>query len=170
MKFLVNRKLNDSRLLQMILIFTLLFVLLLWVTNILLYMERIGIDYTSIVKYYLGSEEDFRNPISYLGLLEITHIHIFLFAMALLLVNHLTVFLNLPQSLKLLLIFVSFISGFLDVGSGWLIRFVSPLFAYLKMVSFFVFQISFLLLIVSSFFALGIYQNQKGEKVNKHGV
>jgi len=166
MKFLVNGELNNNRLLQVILIFTLFYVLLLWVTNILIYAQKIGMDYTSVVQYYLGSEEDFRNPVSYLGLLEITHIHLFLFAMALLLVNHLTAFLPLPQVAKLSMILISFTSGLLDIGSGWLIRFVSPAFAYLKIASFIIFQISLLLLIMASFFALSIYN--KHQERNGH--
>ena len=166
MKFLVNGELNNNRLLQVILIFTLFYVLLLWVTNILIYAQKIGMDYTSVVQYYLGSEEDFRNPVSYLGLLEITHIHLFLFAMALLLVNHLTAFLPLPQVAKLSMILISFTSGLLDIGSGWLIRFVSPAFAYLKIASFITFQISLLLLIMASFLALSIYK--KSEERNGH--
>ena len=163
MKFLVNGEFNNNRLLRVILIFTLFYVLLLWVTNILMYTQKIGVDYTSVVQYYLGSEEDFRNPVSYLGLLEITHIHLFLFAMALLLVNHLTAFLRLPQLVKLLMILISFTSGLLDIGSGWLIRFVSPSFAWLKIASFIIFQLSLLLLIMASFFALSIYK-KSGER------
>jgi hypothetical protein len=166
MKFLVNGEFNNNRLLRVILIFTLFYVLLLWVTNILIYTQKIGMDYTSVVQYYLGSEEDFRNPVSYLGLLETTHIHLFLFAMALLLVNHLTVFLPLPQFAKLLMILISFTSGLLDIGSGWLIRFVSPAFAWLKIASFITFQISLLLLIMASFFALSIYK--KYQERNGH--
>lgn len=158
MKFLVDGEFNNNRLLRVILIFTLFYVLLLWVTNILIYTQKIGMDYTSVVQYYLGSEEDFRNPVSYSGLLEMTHIHLFLFAMALLLVNHLTAFLRLPQLAKLLMILISFTSGLLDIGSGWLIRFVSPAFAWLKIASFITFQISLLLLIIASFFALSIYK------------
>src|SRR3989304_7205839 len=165
MKFLVNGGGNNGRLLQIILLFTLFYFLLLWVTNILIYIERIGFDYISVVEYYLGSEGSFRNPISYLGLLEITHIHLFLFSMALLLVNHLTAFLRLHWFLKLLLILVSFISGLLDIGSGWLIRYASPTFAYLKISSFILFQASFFILAVLSFFSLDIYQGHRDEKV-----
>ena len=169
MKFLVNGGEKNSRLLQIILLFTLFYVLLLWITNILIYTERIGFDFKSVVEYYRGSEESFRNPISYLGLLEITHIHIFLFAMALLLVNHLTAFLRLHWLLKLLLILVSFISGLMDIGSGWLIRYASPTFAYLKMASFILFQASFFILAVLSFFSLDIYKGHRDDRGNRGG-
>ena len=160
MKFLVNGDFNNNRLLQIILLFVLIYTGFLWFTNILLYMEKIGFTYTSVVDYYLGSDEEFRNPISYRGLLEVTHFHLFVFAIALLLVSHLTVFSGINQRLKLPLITVSFISGFLDIASGWLIRFVSPEFAYLKVLGFIVFQMSFAILLISSFFALGIYNKR----------
>ena len=167
MKFLTKGDFNNSRLLQIILVFTLVYVLLLWVTNLLLYSERIGFTYDVIVNYYLGSEEEFKNPVSYIGLLEATHWHLFVFAMALLLVNHLTVFSNLNQFLKLFLIIVSFLSGLGDMSAGWLIRFMSPSFAYLKLWSFIAFQISFLILLVFSFTVLKIYSSEKREPTEK---
>ena len=163
MKFLADGKINSNRLLQITLFFTLLYVLLLWITNILIFTEKMGFNYESVSEYYVGSEENFRNPFSYTGLLEMTHIHLFLFAMALLLVNHLTIFSRLPQFAKLLLILISFTAGLSDIGSGWFIRYISPSFAYLKIASFVIFQISFFFLILSSFFAFNIYQNHKRE-------
>lgn len=157
MKFLVNGDFNN-RLLQIILLFVLTYTGLMWFTNILLYVEKIGFTYTSVVDFYLGSDEEFRNPISYRGLLEGTHFHLFDFAIALLLVNHLTVFSGLNQRLKLLLITISFTSGLLDITSGWLIRFLSPEFAYLKVLGFIIFQMSFAILLISSFFSLRIYR------------
>lgn len=162
MKFLVNGDFNNNRLLKIILIFSLIYIAVLWVTNILLYVEKIGFTYASVIEYYLGAEEEFKNPVSYRGLLEVTHFHLFVFGMALLLMNHLTVFTGLSQSIKLSLIIISFLSGLGDMGAGWLIRFVSPSFAYLKIVSFIVFQISFFLLIFFSFFALRTYN--KGQE------
>lgn len=161
MKFFVNGDFSNSRLLQIILFFTLLYIAILWITNILLYVEKAGFTYISVVNYYRGSEEEFKNPVSYLGLLEVTHFHLLVFAIALLLVNHLAAFINVPQSLKLSLILLSFLSGMGNIGAGWLVRFVSPIFAYLKIGSFIVFQISFLILLVFSFIALGVYQKGK---------
>ena len=168
MKFLVNGDFNN-RLLQIILLFVLIYTGFLWFTNILLYVEKIGFTHTSVVDFYLGSDEEFKNPISYRGLLEVTHFHLFVFAIVLLLVSHLTVFSGINQRLKLPLITVSFISGFLDIASGWLIRFVSPEFAYLKVLGFIVFQMSFAILLISSFFALGIYNNPHTRRGHNEG-
>lgn len=161
MKFLVDGDFSNNRLLQIILLFVLLYTGFLWFTNILLYLEKIGFTYTSVVNYYLGSDEEFRNPISYRGLLEGTHFHLFTFAIALLLLSHLTVFSSINQGLKLLLILFSFISGFLDIASGWLIRFVSPEFAYLKIFTFIVFQTSFIFLLIFSFMGLNMYRKKE---------
>src|SRR3989344_7439645 len=166
MKFIVTGDFNNNRLLQIILLFVLLYISFLWFTNILLYVEKIGFTYSSVVDYYLGSEEEFKNPVSYIGLLEATHWHLFVFAMSLLLVNHLTVFSNLNQFLKLFLIIGSFLSGLGDMSAGWLIRFVSPSFAYLKLWSFIAFQISFLILLVFSFTVMRIYNGPEKREQN----
>ncbi|MFZ3071708.1 MAG: hypothetical protein WA162_00490 [Thermodesulfobacteriota bacterium] len=166
MKFIVTGRLND-RLLQIILLFTLSYISFLWVTDVLIYVERMGFDYASVVKASLGSVTEFKNPVSYIELLEITHMHLFSLAIALLLLNHLVAFLRIPGYVKLSLILVSFISGLLNIGSGWLIRFVSPGFAYLKIGSFIVFQTSFLLLIILSFFAIGVYAKYSGGNTGK---
>ena len=168
MKFLVNGDLGNNKLLQIILFFVLSYMAVFWATNTLLYIEKIGFTRSSVVDYYLGSEEEFKNPVSYLGLLESTHFHLFVFAMALLLINHLTVFFNIPQSLKLSLIILSFLSGLGNMAAGWLIRFISPSFAYFKIGSFIVLQICFLLLLIFSFFAIKTYeQRPKGNGLNK---
>ena len=160
MKFLTNADLSNSRLLMTILFLTLVYFLLFSITNILLYVENIGFSYSSVVDYYLGSEETFKNPASYRGLLEASHFHLFAVAIALLLVNHLAAFTGLNQVLKFFLVLVSFSSALLDISSGWLIRFYSPHFAYLKIASFSVFQISFLFLLAVSFFSLNIYNRK----------
>lgn len=157
MKFLTNGPITNGRLLMLILSLTLCYFAFLSVTGTLLYAESIGFSYASVADYYLGSEETFRNPVSYRGLLEASHFHLFAVAMGLLLVNHLAAFTGLPQRLKLFLILVSFLSGLLDMASGWLIRFCSPQFAYMKIASFAAFQTSFLVLLAVSFFSLRVY-------------
>ena len=148
---------------MLILSLTLGYFFLQSVTGILLYAESIGFSYASVVDYYRGSEETFKNPVSYRGLLEGSHFHLFAMAIGLLLVNHLAAFTKLPQGLKLFLVLVSFLSGLLDMASGWLTGFVSPNFAYLKIASFVAFQASFLVLIAVSFFSLSIYAKRGKE-------
>lgn len=160
MKFLSSGDLSSQGLLKLILLLTLLFLTFLHLTNTLIYIEKAGLSYTSVVEYYLGSEGEFKNPVSYRGLLEGTHFHIFSMAMVLLMLNHLAAFTGFPHRMKLLLIIVSFGSGFMDIASGWLIRFSSPVFAYMKIFAFAVFQLSFLVLLILSFFSLRVYDRK----------
>ena len=124
-----------------------LFFLLLWLTNLLLYLQ-IGFSYDSVVEYYRGSEASFRPPKSYLGMLEEAHFHFFSMAVILVTLNHLILFTTLGNLWKLVLIVSSFLSALGDIAGGWMIRYVSPYFAYLKITSVIVLQVSLALLMI----------------------
>ncbi|MGI9533669.1 MAG: hypothetical protein ACR2NW_01860 [Thermodesulfobacteriota bacterium] len=147
MRFFISSELKRNDFLKIIVFFTLLFFLFLWITNVLLYMQ-IGFNYNSIVEFYLGNEETFRPPKSYIGLLEEAHFHFFTMAILLVTLTHLILFTSISSGFKLALILISFISTFTEIISGWLIRYVSPVFAYLKLSSFYIMQISLLLMMV----------------------
>jgi len=141
MRFFISNDIRKNDLLKLIITFTTLFFVFLWLTNLLLYLE-IGFSYESVVEYYRGSEENFRQPKSYIGLLQESHFHFFSMAILLVTLNHLILFMNIKNGWKLIIILASFLSAFGDVASGWLIRYVSPHFAYLKIVSVIVLQLS----------------------------
>lgn len=135
------------------------FFVLLWLTNLLLYLQ-IGFSYDSVVEYYRGSEANFRPPKSYLGMLEEAHFHFFSMAVILVTLNHLILFTTLGNLWKLLLILSSFLSALGDIAGGWLIRYVSPNFAYLKIASITVLQISLAALMIITIWFL--YSARKG--------
>lgn len=147
MRFFISNEMNNNHLLKIIIAFTLLFFLFLWISNLLLYLQ-IGFSYQSVVEYYMGSEESFRSPKSYIGLLEESHFHFFSMAIILVTLNHLILFAPIKNAYKLVLILSSFLSALGDISGGWLIRYVSPQFAYLKIASVIVLQLSLLLLIL----------------------
>ena len=89
MRFTVSPDWKDNQLLRLVLVWFLVFVALLWVTNALLYFAKMSLDPASVVAYYRGNEATFTQPRSYQGLLEITHFHLFAMGM-LLLVKELT--------------------------------------------------------------------------------
>ena len=147
MKFFISNDIRNNSLLKLIVVFSLVFLFFLWLTNLLLYF-KIGFSYGSIVDYYRGSEENFREPKSYLGLLEESHFHFFSMAIILITLNHLILFSKIRNVWKLIVILASYMSAFGDIASGWLIRYISPSFAYLKLGSVIVLQISFAALLV----------------------
>jgi len=153
MRFFISSELKKNDFLKIIIIFTTIFFLFLWLTNILLYMQ-IGFSYNGIVAYYLGNEEIFRPAKSYIGLLEEAHFHFFSMAILLVTLTHIMLFTSLSSGWKLTLIIVPFTSSFLEIISGWLIRYISPIYAYLKLGSFIVMQASVLILMVIIFIYL----------------
>lgn len=143
----MSSDLKRNELLKLIVLLTVIFFIFLWITNLLLYLQ-IGFSYDSIVTYYRGSEETFRPAKSYLGMLQESHFHFFSMAIILVTLTHLVLFTGLNTIFKLILIISSYISALGDILGGWLIRYVSPLFAYFKLVSFAILQLSMALMVL----------------------
>jgi hypothetical protein len=146
-RFVITGEMSRNRLLQAIVVAYSLYVGLLWVTNALLYFSKMGLTYGSVVTYYLGSEQSFTEPRSYLGMLEVSHFHLFAMGMLLLVLTHQVLFVPLSNRAKIWLIIAPFASALLDEGAGWLVRFVSPLFALAKIAGFLALQTSLALLV-----------------------
>ncbi len=141
MRFFISSDIRKNTLLQIIISMTLVFFVFLWITNLLLYLE-VGFNYQGVVEYYLGSEETFRPPKSYLGLLQEAHFHFFSMAIILVTLTHLILFTPVSNLWKLVLTLASYLSALGDIAGGWLILYVSPGFAYFKIVSVVVLQAS----------------------------
>jgi len=137
LRFFISPDIRKNTLLRLVIVFTVIFFVFLWLTSLLLYLE-VGFSPEGVAEYYRGSEEDFRQPKSYLGMLEEAHFHFFAMAIILVTLNHLVLFTGIGNRWKLVLIVSSFTSALGDIIAGWLIRYVSPVFAYLKIGSFLV--------------------------------
>jgi hypothetical protein len=160
MRFVITGEWNRNRLLQTIVILYALYVAALWVTNAGLYFAKMGLTYSSVTQYYLGSQERFLEPRSYEGLLEVSHFHMFAMGMLLLVLTHLMLFVPLANHVKAVLIAVPFLSAILDEGSGWLVRFADPRFAYLKIAGFLLLQTSLAVLVGASLWSVFMGSSQ----------
>jgi hypothetical protein len=107
-----------------------------WITNFAMYFSRMSLDPASVVAYYNGVEAEFRPPRSAASMLETTHMHLPMMALVLLLLTHLLVFVPLSRGLKAALMVGAFVAACLEEGGGWLVRFVGPSLAPLKVVGF----------------------------------
>jgi hypothetical protein len=167
-RFVVTGEWNRNRLLQVIVLLYALYVAALWLTNALLYFEKMSLAPSSVVEYYRGAEERFLSPRSYQGMLEVSHFHLFAMGMLLLVLTHLMLFVPLADRAKAWLIAVPFLAAGLDEGSGWLVRFGHPGFAPLKVAGFLLLQGSLALLVGLSVWAVfrGNGQNYAGAQAD----
>ena len=164
MRFVVTGEWTRNRLLQTIVVLYAVYVAGLWVTNTLLYFSKMALTYSSVVEYYLGSDERFLSPRSYQGLLEVSHFHLFAMGMLLLVLTHLMLFVPLANRWKAWLIAVPFCAAILNEGASWLVRFAHPGFAYVKIAGFLLLQASLAVLILASLWAVfaGSQRNLNG--------
>ena len=154
MRFVITGEWSKNGLLQLIIVIFVLYVAGLWLTNALLYFNKMSLTPLSVTEYYLGSEERFLQPRSYQGMLEILHFHLFAMGLLLLTLTHLMLFVPLPSTRKVWLIVVPFLSAAVNEAASWLVRFVHPVFAWLKIAGFLALEISLAGLIVISLWAV----------------
>lgn len=101
--------------------------------------HRIGLSYDRIVTYYLGGEIQGQVffPKNINILLEETHFHTFMMSVVFLILAHLFLGTSLRKGAKTFIILGTFLAHIGDMASTWLIRFYSPIFAYLLSASWF---------------------------------
>lgn len=154
MRFVITGEWNRNRLLRLILLMFLFYTSFFWLTNALLYFQKMGLTFQSVVEYYRGSEARYLQPRTYQGLLEISHFHLFAMGILIMTLTHLALFVPMPIRVKFWSILSCFASAFLDEGSSWLVRFLNPWFAYVKIASFLVLEGSLGFLVIATCMAL----------------
>jgi hypothetical protein len=140
MKYMEEGGFQDHPLMRLTLLWASAFLTGLWATNFFFYFSKMGLTPQSVVDYYNGSEALFTQPRSFETMLETTHFHLPMMAVVLLILTHLVIFAPFTRRTKTWLVSGTFGSALLEEGSGWLVRFVWPGFAILKVASFLVFQ------------------------------
>lgn len=157
MKYMQQGGFERNPLMRLTLLWSLVFLAGFWITNAFMYFSRMSLTPSSVQAHYLGSEEDYSAPKSASSLLETSHAHLPIMALVILLVTHLAIFAPYPDGLKRAVISASFLSALLGEGAGWLVRFVHPGFAWLKIACFLAFQavLAFLMASLAAFLVQG---------------
>lgn len=148
MKYLQTGGFQNNSLMRLPLLWTLVFSSGLWATSAAMYFHRMSLAPKSVSAYYLGSAEEYSQPRSAASMLEVSHGHLATMGVMILLLTHLAIFAPWEARTKKWVIALAFGSSFGGEASGWLVRFVSPGFAVLKVACFLTFQSVFALLIV----------------------
>ena len=157
MRFVITGEWKQNRLLRLVIFLFLVFTTLFWLTNGLLYFHSMSLDPSSVVTHFLGKPDEYGGPAiarSYKILLEISHAHLFAMGILVMTMTHLLLFVPAPGYLKAWFVIATFVSALFDEASGWLIVYVHEVFAWMKVASFVVFQVSLLAIIVLLFLAL----------------
>ena len=142
MKYLQDGGFQNQPLMRLTLSLALLLLVGFWFTNLALYFSKMTLDPASVVAYYRGDEARFMPPRSAESMLEVTHMHLPMFALVLLLLTHLMLFAPLRYGAKVALVIIAFGSALLSEAAGWMTRFWHPGFAWLKVAMFVTFQIT----------------------------
>jgi len=149
MKYMQNGGMQNHPLMRLTLYFTLFFLFGFWLSNFAMYFAKMNLTPQSVMDYYLGSEAQFRLPRTYQSMLEVTHGHLPMMALVMLVLTHLLIFSAFQQRTKVIFISTAFLSAFLHEAAGWLVRFVHPIFAWLKVTTFVVMQGAFAFLMTA---------------------
>lgn len=172
MRFFVTGEQRRQTLLNTIVLMFLGYIALLWISNGLMYFHKMGLTASSVIEYYLGSEEKFTQPKSYQSLLEVSHFHLFSMGMLAVTLTHLVLFANLSITMKVWLSGLTFVSALADEVAGWLVRFVHPAFAYFKITAFVALETSLaalIIFVVASLLAQRSEQRQRMERMPEAG-
>ncbi|MDF1583357.1 MAG: hypothetical protein P1P78_08615 [Methyloprofundus sp.] len=148
MRFFATGEQNRQLLMNSLILMFLGYIFLLWISNGLMYFHKMDLTPTSVVSYYLGSEEDFTQPKSYQSLLEVSHFHLFAMGMLVLTLTHLMIMTQLSTIVKVWLSALIYLSAVADEAGGWLVRYAHPDFAYFKIASFILLELSLAALIL----------------------
>jgi len=134
-------------------IYFLVFSLLLLISSVMIFEHKIGFDSQFIINYYLGDEELFIPAKSVSGVLKIVLPHIFVFGLFSMVILHFVIFTKQKEKTQIL-IYVTFISAFLEIFTPLMILWGFENFAYLKLFSFILFETLILYLSYLVFFSI----------------
>jgi len=136
MRFVVTGEQRGNPFLRAVIYLFLAYIVLHWVTNGAMYFLFMDLTPESVVHYYRGNPEAFSNPRSYAGMLEVAHFHLFSMGILVLTLVHLMLFAPLRARTKYVGVWLPFGFALANEAAGWLVRFVAPGFAYLKVATF----------------------------------
>jgi hypothetical protein len=151
MRFTVTGEWGRNDLLRLVLLMFLVFVTLFWITNWVLWFQKMTLAPSSVVSYFRGDPTaEFGQPRRPLGAMaEVSHFHLFAMGMLVMTLTHLLLFLPTSRSAKVWMVSVAFGSALLDEASSWAVRFLHPAFAWVKVGAFLLLQASLLAAIVA---------------------
>lgn len=134
----------NLKLLKLNIAFFSFIIIIFFLLNGVLFFDKIGICVECVRTYYLGNQELYIKPKTLEGLFKVFYPHLIPLAIISFTLIHLLFFTSFNKTLSVILGVSGFISSFIDNLSGILIRYVSDIFSIVKLLSFFLLEISFI--------------------------
>ena len=120
MRYFVTGEQQRKSLLNALVLMFLGYIALLWLSNALMYFHHMDLRPKSVIAYYLGSEEEFTQPKSYQGMLEVSHFHLFSMGILAVTLTHLMLMTNFSHRLKIWLSCLTYLSAIATKRAvGW---------------------------------------------------
>ena len=135
-----------QRVYRLSVVYFLLFSILLLLSSFMLFEQKIGFSSEAVLRYYLGDEDSFIVAKSYGGTLKIILPHIFGFGLFGMVLLHFVAFTKHKDGMKSL-IYSTFFVAFCELSSPFFIIGGFESFAYVKLLSFVLFEVLFLYII-----------------------
>ncbi|MCK4974840.1 MAG: hypothetical protein KAR81_06270 [Sulfurimonas sp.] len=121
-------------------LYYLAFSLLLIASAVMLFEHKIGFSFNGLLEYYIGNEEKFISSKSLGGILKVLLPHIFVFGLLSMVLLHFVVFTeHRYKKSTIILIYLTFITAALEMFTPFLIVSGFEFFAYIKLLSFWLF-------------------------------
>ncbi|WP_340695186.1 hypothetical protein [Hydrogenobacter thermophilus] len=160
MRFFISANIKENRPLYYLVLTFLILLLIYWLSSWFFFYNKYGFTYSSIFRYFFG-DPNFPEKISLAQLFEDMHVEIFLKAFYLLVLFSLFLLSSFPEKLKITFIAISTLSAVTFILSDIFVLYFSPLFIYIKLISFFLFQaFSGMVILLTLFFLIFMGDNK----------
>ncbi|MFT7004749.1 MAG: hypothetical protein ACJAWW_002114 [Sulfurimonas sp.] len=152
MKFTLIKDIKKDKAMSLILTGFLSFILLYIISDIIVKYFGFGISVDALKSTLFGNEDEFIDPLTKASFLEFWHIEIFFMMMILLTLS--AVFIRLANKSRVLVTNILMISSITSLITIALTYFVSDMFIYIYVLTFFIWHLSAIYMILYSFWKL----------------
>ena len=117
-----------------------------------------GLTPQGIADHYRGSDNTFGEPMSFRELAEVTHFHLFTMPVVFMILVHVLYLTAANHTLKFVTTWMAFGGVMLDLGSPWLISYVSPIFVLTMLTGDILMSVGFLIMMTIPLYEMWVLQ------------
>ncbi len=166
MRFFISSNIKNNYPLYITVVLFLISSFLYWALGWFMYHNKYGLSFHKQM-FYFFTDPEFPEPIPLGQLLEDIHVQIFMTTLFILILASIFVHKCVRDKVKYTLIGVSFTAGMLEPVTSLLVYYISPVFIYLKILLFILFQVSCGIMVIMS---LKLYLTKEKEEPPERSI